>query len=131
MPDNSLSDLEPTLLLPAQQGLYDANQVVAPSTVKITITWRGQAAQNAAEAANLSKACWGSSPHNCCDANGNPASRAFDFAVFNPDGSYVTDGKDLRYEKAAKCWIALGLIWGGTWHHPDEDHIEMVNWKSA
>lgn len=93
------------------------------------VTWRSPADQDKAKAAGLSKACAGQSPHNCCDADGNPASRAFDFGIFEDNGAYVTDGNDSRYAQAGNIGIKLGLNWGGNWHTPDFDHLEMPDYK--
>ncbi len=105
--------------------------------MRITDTWRGSAAQNAAAAGGASKATFGNSPHNCVDEIGHPASRAFDFAVIDDKGQYVKDGKDFRYGVAGRIAEAVGLYWAGRWTlehdgvEPDFDHIQMVNWRAV
>lgn len=96
----------------------------------ITVTYRGAEAQNAAKAAGLSNASSGLSPHNCESPGGIPASRAFDYAIYADDGSYIKDGIHPRYTQAGQIGKDLGLSWGGDWHHPDYDHLEMINWKN-
>lgn len=98
--------------------------------VRATVTWRSGADQDAAKAKGLSNAGAGRSPHNCVDAHGLPASRAFDFAVFNADASYVKDGTDPRYRLAGDIGIDLGLEYGGDWLKPDWDHLQLANWKT-
>lgn len=94
------------------------------------VTYRGPAEQNAAKAAGLSNAAAGQSPHNYCDADGKPASRAFDFGIFEDHGVYITDGEDERYLQAGEIGEGVGLSWGGRWQHPDYDHMELRNWKT-
>jgi peptidoglycan LD-endopeptidase CwlK len=98
---------------------------------KAIVTWRSALDQDMAKSDGLSNAAAGQSPHNCCDANGNPSSKAFDFAIFEGDGVYITDGTDARYRQAAQIGKGLGLVWGGDWLHPDWDHLEMANWQTS
>lgn len=93
------------------------------------VTWRGQDEQNEAKAKGLSNAAWGSSPHNHVDGTGMPCSLAFDFACFS-DGQYLTDGTDYHYSHAGDIAKQLGMVWGGDWHHPDFDHIEVPDWQT-
>jgi hypothetical protein len=105
------------------------------------VTFRSAADQDAAKAAGLSNAASGQSPHNCTAGDGAPAARAFDFAVFGPDGSYITRGQDARYEQCGKIAVAIGeaqdlpITWGGSWTpetdgcQPDYDHVQMRDWK--
>lgn len=128
-----MTDRDPTHLCPELLGTYHEwlmKTHAAGLAVKAIVTWRSPADQNAAKAEGLSNASAGESPHNCCDEEGTPASRAFDFGVFNPDGSYVTDGHDARYAQAAAIGKGLGLVWGGDWTgFKDFDHLEMPAWK--
>jgi peptidoglycan LD-endopeptidase CwlK len=99
--------------------------------VKVICTWRSAMEQNAAKAKGFSNASAGQSPHNCVDTNGNPASKAFDFAVFDENARYVTDGKDARYTRAGAIAKELGLVWGGDFKSIfDPSHIELKNWKT-
>lgn len=100
--------------------------------VTAIVTWRSRIDQEAAKAKGLSNASAGQSPHNCCDEHGAPASRAFDFAVFDKDGHYITDGSDPRYKQAGEIGQQLGLSWGGCWSGwKDFDHLELKNWKTT
>ncbi len=66
----------------------------------------------------------GGSKHNF-SLDGKPASRAFDFGLFEK-GRYITDGSDFRYEKAGRIGEGLGLVWGGRWKSPfDPSHLEL------
>ena len=97
---------------------------------RITQTWRSAADQNKAKAAGLSKAAAGQSPHNVVDADGLPCSRAFDFGMYI-GGKYLTDGTNKAYGKAGEIAEKLGLEWGGTWHTPDYDHLQLPNWRDG
>ena len=127
MTDANLDDLDPRLQPIAEQFLVLCN---AQFATKIIVTWRSAEDQDIAHANGLSNAGAGESPHNCTDAAGRPAARAFDFAVFNADGSYVTDGTDERYGQAGEIAKNLLLAWGGDWLQPDFDHVELTGWKS-
>jgi len=131
MSDRRIADLVADLQLKANQFLQLANAQLAPSTVAVTVTWRSGPEQAVAKAHGLSNASPGESPHNCTMADGTPAARAFDWGVFNPDGSYVTDGNDPRYQECGFIIKGLGLSWGGDWAHPDYDHAELVDWRDA
>lgn len=131
MTDAALSDLDPRLLTLAGAFVSQVNTTIAPSTCKIIVTWRDPAAQNAAHAKGLSKACAGQSPHNCVDSDGTPCSRAFDFAIIDPVDGYVTDGTDHRYTTAGTVAVGLGLKWGGDFvSFKDYDHCELADWQS-
>lgn len=133
---SNLLELDPRLQPIAQAFLKDSNASLAPSKCVITVTWRNPEAQNAAHAAGLSNAAAGHSPHNCVDINGNPSSRAFDYAILDKDGHYVTNGEDSRYATTGQIGKNLLLVWGGDWTmekdhcNPDYDHLQMINWKS-
>lgn len=127
MNDRNLNDLCPELRAIAIQWLAECT--AAGLIVKIIVTWRSSADQDAAHAQGLSNAAAGDSPHNCCDDMGAPASRAFDFGIFTSGGVYVADGTDARYHEAAGIAKNLGLVWGGDWLHPDWDHLEMADWR--
>lgn len=140
--DNSLLDLSPKFLPFVKEFLSTVNDSIKPFTCKIIITYRNGADQNAAKSCGLSNASAGQSPHNCIDASGNPASQAADFAIFDSNGAYVTDGTDRRYTTAGNIAETLGLVWGGSWSHGihsdgtpydyrDYDHIEASNWKAS
>lgn len=114
----------------AQKFLKLVNESIIPSTCKIMTTWRSPENQATAYADGLSKAKPGQSPHECI-LDGEPNAKAFDWSIFNPDGSYVSDGTDNRYTVAGHIVEDLGLTWGGRWTHPDYDHAELRNWKQV
>ena len=128
MSDRAVKDLCPALQPIASAWMAackDAGLIVA-----LIVTWRSAADQNMAHAAGRSNAVAGSSPHNCCNADGTPGSKAFDFGVFDANGHYVTDGRDSRYTQAAEIWKKLGLGWGGDFHSIfDPDHLELQKWR--
>jgi hypothetical protein len=136
MTDCALTDLDPCLQPLAQQWLDQTNTSIAPSKCRITVTWRDANDQNVAKACGSSKAGSGQSPHNYTLPDGTPASRAFDFAVFDPDGNYIKDGTNPAYSTAGQIAENLGLEWGGRWTidqdgcGPDFDHIQMINWRT-
>lgn len=119
--------------------LCPALQAVVPPFIKacadkgidarIIVTFRDSKTQEACRKLGLSKAGAGQSPHNLTDAQGRPASRAFDFGVFD-NGKYITDGSDPRYAQAGSIGVSFGLVYGGSWKSfRDMDHLEMPNWK--
>lgn len=135
MADSKITDLDPDLQPLALKFVALCN--TKGIDARITITWRSAGEQNAAQAAGLSNACAGESPHNVCTIDGQPCSRAFDFAVFADDGSYVKDGNDPRYTQAGEIGESLGLFWGGRWTEekdhcePDFDHLQLADWRTA
>lgn len=127
MTDSNINDLCPELQAIYQQWLTQCHN--AGLAVRAIVTWRSGIDQDAAKAKGLSNAMAGQSPHNCCNPDGFPFSKAFDFAVFDADASYVKDGEDDRYRRAGEIGKTLGLAWGGDWHHPDWDHLELLDWR--
>ena len=128
MTDRAITDLCPALQAIYAQWLENCK--AAGLQVGAIVTWRSAADQNKAKECGLSNAAAGQSPHNCCDADGNPAARAFDFGVFE-GAVYITDGEDARYGQAAQIAKDLGLVWGGDWISlKDYDHLELANWKT-
>jgi len=124
MTDCNINDLCPELLVIYREWMMQC--IAAGLAIKAIVTWRSDVEQNAAKAKGLSKDSAGESPHNCCDYNGNPASRAFDFACFDVDGRYITDGTDDNYRQAGEIGIQLGLEWGGSWSGwKDWDHLQL------
>jgi len=111
MTDANINDLSPELLTLYREWLMQC--AAAGLAVKAIVTWRSSADQNTAKAKGLSNAASGQSPHNCCSADGLPFSKAFDFACFDDDGKYITDGTDDTYRQAGEIGVQLGLVWGG------------------
>lgn len=127
MTDANIQDLCPDLLTLYREWLMRCN--AAGLAVKVAVTWRSPSEQNAAKAAGLSNAAANESPHNCLNPDGEPASKAFDFACFGENGEYITDGADDRYMQAGEIAEDLGLEWAGRWPKPDFDHIQIKDWK--
>ncbi len=127
--DSAIADLDVRLQPIAQQWLEQCS--AAGLKVRITVTWRSATDQNDAKMKGLSNASAGDSPHNTYDANGRPASRAFDFACFMPDGTYISDGNDTAYIQAGQIGKGLDLAWGGDFvTFRDPDHLELKEWRS-
>lgn len=127
MTDRNPAHLCPELQAIARQWLSSCQ--IAGLTARINVTWRNPTDQDKAYAAGLSNAKAGQSPHNITLRDGTPYSMAFDFALFD-NGKYITDGEDDRYKRAGVIGKDLGLAWGGDWHRPDWDHLEMSDWKT-
>jgi peptidoglycan L-alanyl-D-glutamate endopeptidase CwlK len=139
MSDRNLSDLDPKLQPLCQQFL--ANCKTAGLRAIITQTWRSYANQDADYACGrtapgniITNARGGLSPHNCTDdgtATGTPASKAFDFALYDDgDNALDWDASDPDWQKAIAIGEALGLISGSTWHSlKDSPHFELPNWN--
>ena len=128
-----MADRDLTHLCPALQRLvpvFVQKCLENGITVKIIVTYRDSATQNAVKKLGLSNAKAGQSPHNCIDAQGRPYSKAFDFGVF--DGSkYIVNGSDARYAAAGAIGVSLGLVYGGNWKSmQDMDHLELAQWRT-
>ncbi len=55
---------------------------------------------------------------------------AFDFAIFDENAKYITDGSDTRYRQAGEIGKSLGLEYGGDWvKWKDFDHLQLAGWK--
>lgn len=129
MTDANINDLDLELRPIAQKCLADyVAAYPGRHPAKILITWRSNADQEAAYNAGLSKCKAGEGKHNCM-IDGKPASRAFDFAVFDEDGNYITDGTDDWYADFGAIAVKNGLNWGGNWTggFKDWDHCELPN----
>lgn len=130
MTDADVTHLSPELLPIYREWVMQCNN--AGIAVKAIVTWRSSADQNAAKAKGLSNAAAGQSAHNCCNEDGSPASKAFDFACFDENGDYITDGTDDDYRQAGEIGVQLGLVWGGNFHSIfDPDHLELPNCKNS
>ena len=71
-------------------------------------------------------------PRSSVDENGNPASQAFDFFLYDADGSSQLDwdASDSQWQKAIAIGKGLGLVSGGDFHSlKDYPHFEMPNWQ--
>lgn len=84
--------------------------------VRIMETLRSKERQETVLASGASKVSFGF--HNL--------GLAFDFACFETNGVYITNGDDRRYEQCGQVGEALGFVWGGRWHgFKDSGHLEM------
>lgn len=124
MIDNSLEHLHPELKPLAQQWL---DQYTALGRkVEIAETWRSPQREDELHAEGITPATGITCDH--CFMIGNiPASKAFDFRLYDEDGNYITDGMDEWYAEAGNIAKKLGLVWGGDFTHPDYDHIQLLN----
>lgn len=96
--------------------------------VVIICTDRSDADQLIAYKAHMSNCLPGQSAHNAKDANGAPASEAFDIGVIRA-GKYIGDSSDPDYQKAGLIGESLGLVWAGRWTHFKEvAHFQNPNW---
>lgn len=129
MTDRDIADLCPDLQLIYQNWLDKCH--AQGLKAKAIVTWRSAADQDAAKANGLSNANAGQSPHNCVTIDGEPFSKAFDFACFDENAQYITNGTDDRYRQAGEIGESLGLEWGGRWNKPDWDHLQLTNWKTG
>lgn len=130
-----MSDRLITDLCPAMQAIYPqwkSRCNAAGLCVSVIVTYRSLVDQENCKALGLSNAGSGQSPHGCVDCNGKPASRAWDFAIFDEKAKYITDGSDPRYAQAGNIGKELGLEWGGDWlKWKDWDHLQLANWKDC
>lgn len=124
MASRDISDLDPTLQPKAQQFLDLCNQKFSTRLIQ---TWRDPIYQDKLKASGVSVLSGGESLH-CCTIDGQPASKAFDFAIFDSNDGYVKDGTDPRYTAAGQIAKSLGLVWGGDFihPHPDPDHVQLA-----
>jgi peptidoglycan L-alanyl-D-glutamate endopeptidase CwlK len=130
MTDSNIADLCPELRAIYREWLMQCH--AAGLAVKVICTWRSDIEQEAAKAKGFSRASAGESPHNCKDENGNPASKAFDFAIFDKDARYIMDGADDRYTTAGEIGEKLGLRWGGRFKSIfDPSHLELSTWRTS
>lgn len=119
MVDTAIADLHPDLQPKSAAFLRQV-----PNS-RIIQGWRNPAYQDELHAAGISPLTGATSLH-CFTIDGKPASKAFDFGLFKDDGTYITDGTDPAYAAAGKMAIALGLVWGGMFSHPDWDHVQLA-----
>lgn len=131
MADTNLADLHPDLQPLCQKWLEGCK--AQNLAVKVIQTWRDPVYQDRLYAKGrttpgpIVTELTGSKSLHCCTVAGKPASKAFDFACFAKDGSYITLGTDEHYTLAGQVGLSLGLVWGGDWHgFKDYDHFELA-----
>lgn len=133
MTDRALQDLHPALY-----ALYlKWEQACTAQNIRVGVseTWRSDAEQNMDFVAAKTNARAGESPHNCVDADGNPAARAFDFFICADDHSTKLDwdASDTKWQTAIKIGEQLGMVNGTQWHNnmkKDADHFELPHWET-
>lgn len=137
MSSRLITDLHPVLQPLAIQFVYECH--LQDVNAFITQTYRSSAEQEDDYAQGrttpghiVTNARAGQSPHNCIDANGNPAAKAFDFGIKNSDGSLNWNPSSKAWQTAIKIGENLGLVSGSTWHSiKDNPHLELPNWQSV
>lgn len=115
----SISDLHPLFQPIAREILALAqNRITAKfpgSIIKPSTTFRTLSAQATVLAAGKSTVPRGYHQYGL----------AMDVAIINPEGAYVTEGKDERYRIFGMAAMEHGCIWGGNWQRfPDASHCE-------
>lgn len=135
MASRLISDLHPTLQPLCQQFLD--NCAHAGIKVGISCTYRSTDEQDldyeqgrTLPGRIITNARGGESPHNCT-LNDKPASKAFDFFIYGPDGSTLDwDATDYKWQRVIEIGQDLGLISGSAWKSKDNDHLELFGWKN-
>lgn len=92
----------------------------------VTETFRSPEREDQLHAQGITPATSANCKHCCTNEDGTASSKAFDFALFDNTGAYIKDGSDHRYYQAGQIGKQIGLIWGGDFHHPDPDHMEIT-----
>lgn len=116
-----------TLLHPALEPLareWLAQCANAMLDARITETWRSPKREDELHAQGITPLTGATCKH-CFQVDGKPASKAFDFALFDAAGNYIKDGTDPLYLQAGELGETIGLVWGGRWLHPDFDHMQL------
>lgn len=131
MTDSNLDHLHP-VLRPLAKKWLDLYQATG-RRAEISITYRSKAEQDTLYAKGrtvpgkiVTNAPGGHSKHEFTFPDGTPAAKAFDFRLYDEENVYISDGTDDWYTDAGAIGKSLGLIWGGDWHHPDYDHLELM-----
>lgn len=123
MIDANLDDLHPDLKPLAEKWL--AEYTALGRKAEISETWRSPTREDELHAAGITPATGATCDH-CFTLNGKPASKAFDFRLYDEDGAYIEDGSDDWYADAGDIAKALGMQWGGDFKTaPDFDHIQI------
>jgi peptidoglycan L-alanyl-D-glutamate endopeptidase CwlK len=123
MTDKNLNDLHPNLEPLCKQFLEECKE--KGLKVVITETWRSPAREDQLHAQGITKAT-GLTCKHCFEIDGKPASKAFDFILFDENNRIINDGADDCYSLAGHIAEGLGLHWGGRFSRPDWDHVEIA-----
>lgn len=124
MIDSALSNLHPTFQ-PLAQKVLDTYRATGRK-VEVAETWRDPKREDELHAKGITPATGATCKH-CFTIDGKPASKAFDFRLYDEDGNYITDGTDDWYAEFGDMATAEGLLWGGNFVHApkDYDHVEI------
>lgn len=130
MPSRKIEDLHPVLQEVCREFLAQCKREGIGAF--LTCTYRSVGEQDqlyaqgrTAPGPRVTNAKGGQSEHNAM-LNGLPASRAFDIAIKNSDGSLEWDTGDHRWIRAGVIGLSLGLEWGGSWgRFKDAPHFQL------
>jgi peptidoglycan L-alanyl-D-glutamate endopeptidase CwlK len=138
MASRAITDLDPALQPLAQQFLDQC--AAAGLEAILTCTYRSNAEQATDYASGrttsgpiITDEQPGQSAHNCVDADSNPASRAFDFALYAPGGKTLDwNASDDDWKKAISIGQSMGLASGSCWKTlVDNPHFELPDWRAT
>lgn len=126
----SIDDLHPDLQQPCKDFLdICKNNDLNPF---IIFTWRSPKEQNDLYAQGRTRPgkrvtnLTGDKSLHCFSIDGEPASKAFDFGLYDENNNYIKDGGDKLYAQAGAIGEDLGLEWGGDWKGwKDYDHFQL------
>lgn len=135
-----LNQLHPDIKPLCQELMDQLATAIYPSTAYVDFTYRAPAVQDALYAqgrtvpGKIVTDLTSSKSKHCFTLDGAPASKAFDIAIIDEKGKYVSYGDDIRYQHAGALWKIIGtvhpnleLVWGGAWVRPhDCDHFQIA-----
>lgn len=131
MANRRIEDLHPNLIPLCEQFLE--NCLERNLNIRVIFTYRMPVEQDVlynkgrTRPGSIVTNLRGNQSKHCFTIEGQPAAKAFDFGVFENDGSYQGNGKDIRYVRAGIIGEQLGLRWGGRWKSPfDPSHLELI-----
>jgi peptidoglycan L-alanyl-D-glutamate endopeptidase CwlK len=130
MPSRDINDLHPDIQVLCREFLARTHH--EKINTFLTCTYRSPAEQDELYAQGRTKpgkkvtnARAGQSKHNF-EIDGQPASKAFDFAVRNDDATLNWNSSSAPWERAGEIGMELGLNWGGSWKtFKDYPHFEI------
>jgi len=126
----NLADLHPNILPSCKLHLHDCQ--VNNIDARISFTYRTPEEQDEIYAQGRTKPgkkvtnLKGSQSKHCVTLNGKPAAKAYDIAIYDMNGNYITDGSHELYTKAGELGKLRGLTWGGDFKSIfDPSHFEI------
>lgn len=134
MPSRKIADLHPDMQPLCAQ--FIANCADDGIKIGISCTYRSNEEQDQYYASGrtipgriLTNAQAGESPHNCTLDDGTPAAKAFDFFIYNDDGSTLDwNAADDKWRAAILIGKSLGMVSGDSFKFRDTDHFELKDW---